>query len=473
MRRSMNVGFVKFATACCVLVLFIAPVPGQTASSLEAEFERVAAVTLESMREQGIRTTGVLKFAVRVGSGEFPPHVGRLNVRLAEKLEVALALANPARKSKVDQQVGVIRNASAVASTIEGANHLTDKGRALLFSKTYPLAWIYDGQAETVPDSLIVGAAELSEDLKQLKIELMLVVKEQPNLQTIASLVVTTGIEELICAGENFSTRALGVRKASEDDYPKEAGNTDLVNVIIDQASEIRHGTSEQARPRQSGIHPLSHNSQSPIRFITLYDGAPQPYEFREGAAYVREPREGQRVEFKVQRASGSNDRLGVLVRVNGENTLYRRTRPNHIASLWMFKSKQSAFRIKGFYVNKSTVEKFRVLSDVESVTRAVDYGADTGMISIVVYPERKTRSPDSISVGSNMQLQAKTTLPAKTMASRNELGGNLFSQLASQNATRGMLAGGDSTRIKSLAIREFERADVPIMATSIRYHGR
>ena len=446
----------------CLLVLLVLVVPAN-GQDLECEFAKIAEKALEQMRSNGIQSTGVLKFAVRVGGGEFPPNLGRLNLRLAEKMEVALALANPTRKSQIDQQVGIVRNASKIADSIDGANHLSEEGRRLLFSKPYPLAWVFKDQSEVVPDSLVVGAAQISDDLTTMDLELMLVKKEGFTLTPLGSISVATDLEDLVDAGESYSTRGIGVREAKV----KPAS----FSSVVKQASNIRHETEENSTPQSTSLHPLGPDSDAPIRFEVLYDGVIQPFEFRNGGAFIKEPHEGQRVTFTVHRKN-NDDRLGVLVRVNGANTLYRRTRPDSRASLWTFKQGAPIFRIKGFYIDKSTIQEFKVLSDPASKNQAVNYGQDAGIIAIAVYTQ-EAEETDYVEVAkSDSDVMSQAKLPETTLASRGELGSSLFAQLSSQNASRGLIAKGESKKINKMGTKKFKRSRYPIMATSIRYYG-
>ena len=127
---------------------------------------REAPAVLKHLRDHGCKTVGVLKFLVR--QGEAPPrdNTGPLNLTLADRLEIALILANPADEK---QQVGIIHNASAVAARLPGANHLTREGRRVLFQGKYPLAW---GRQEVAADAFITGLVELRPDLAEMTVTL-------------------------------------------------------------------------------------------------------------------------------------------------------------------------------------------------------------------------------------------------------------------------------------------------------------
>ena len=70
-----------------------------------------------------------------------------------------------------------------------------------------------------------------------------------------------------------------------------------------------------------------SHPLADPATLVMLeihYDGKPIPLEFRNGKAFVTEPQEGQKVMLILRRTEHAKGRLGVVVKVNGENTLNR-----------------------------------------------------------------------------------------------------------------------------------------------------
>ena len=92
----------------------------QAADDLDKQLLKQAYSVLATLKEKGYNNVGVLKFRVKKGTEPATDRAGTLNLRLSEKLEMALILAN-----KIQDPVGIIRNANKTASTITGANHLT------------------------------------------------------------------------------------------------------------------------------------------------------------------------------------------------------------------------------------------------------------------------------------------------------------------------------------------------------------
>jgi len=434
------------------------------ADDLDTHYQVVARDTLKKLRAASLETTGVLKFSVRIGDGPFPKNLGSLNLRLAEKLEMALVMANPAQESQARNQVGIVSGASDVANSIEGANHLTPEGRKLLFTKPYPLAWVFRNQSSIIPDSLIVGVAQVHADLRKMDIELQLLTKNDLHLQPLATLTVPTDLEDLIDSGESFTTRGIFDDGSVQESRKK-------VELIAKKSLDIRQETTNISQPQADRQHPLVPSSNSPIQFEVWYDGQRQSLEFRNGAAFMKEPREGQKVSFIVTRNEADKKRLGVLVRVNGENTLYRERTPDRRASIWILEPSLTKFSVQGYQLDKGTRQDFRVLSDRESQNRTIDYGRNIGLVSIVVYQERSTSKPILSEDQIDLAVQSQAQLPVRTAPSRGQLGKSLFDQLMDQDGTRGLIAEGES---KAAAINTvtFDRDPTPVMATSIRYYA-
>lgn len=433
-------------------------------NQLEAEYRDQAPKILDTLRGNDIGAVGVLKFSVRIGDGPFPGNVGALNTRLVEKLELALAMANPARKADEGKQVGIVRRASDVAATISGATHLTATGRERLFTKSYPLAWKHRGRTDVVPDAFIVGVAQIQSDLSSMNIEMMLLKKSDLALTPLAKITVPTDLEDLIDSGESFTTRGIFDGGSVKETEAK------TEQVVKKQALLVRAETLGKSTPQNSEKHPLAAASDAPVKFEIWYGNQRQDYEFRDGAAFVKEPQEGQQVILAVRRKGTDKKRYGVLVRVNGENTLYREQTPDAKASLWILEPTLKEFSIRGFQVDNGERQQFRVLSDTESDKRKFDYGRDIGMISISLFEEQTGVTPQLSDEALDLAVQSQARLPDETKDSRGQLGSSLFDQLLTQETTRGLIAEGASEAAKVDTVK-FTPQPTPIMSASVRYY--
>ena len=152
----------------------------------------------------------------------------------------------------------------------------------------------------------------------------------------------------------------------------------------------------------------------------------------------MKEPAEGQQVILSVRRKIAEKKRYGVLVRVNGENTLYRERLPDPKASVWILEPEATEFGIYGFQIDTETRQDFRVLSASDSVERTIDYGRDVGMISVVLFEEQTQPQPIPNDDELDLAIQSQTVLPDETADSRGQLAKSLFDQLPAGDLTQG-----------------------------------
>ncbi len=192
--------------------------------------------------------------------------------------------------------------------------------------------------------------------------------------------------------------------------------------------------------------------------------------EFRGGAAFVPEPREGQKVSFVVRRKGSNRPRLGVVLKVNGESTLRRQKLPDAQCSKWVFEPQLAEFGVYGFQMDDDTAQEFRVLSQAESQAREMDYGEFLGTISISVFGEETVAPAPSPTLladdGEDFAILARGTFPEKTPANL----GALKAQLG-QIASRGLIAEGARVDLK-VDTTKFKSDSLPIMSATIRYYN-
>ena len=122
-----------FAAALPVVLALAAP--AAAAPTLEEALVANAPAVVKRLQAMGCRNVGVLKFLATKDGDKLSDNVGTLNMTLANRLEIALLLANDPKTP-----LGIITNASAVAQRTPGASHLTKDGRLKLFGARYPLA---------------------------------------------------------------------------------------------------------------------------------------------------------------------------------------------------------------------------------------------------------------------------------------------------------------------------------------------
>jgi hypothetical protein len=434
-----------------VAVLLLAAalaVPGRLHAAepppLEEALFRQAPKVIARLQERGCANVGVLKFLVTKDARAFHDNVGTLNHSLARRLELALLLANDPRRP-----VGIVANASAVARRTPGANHLTRAGREKLFEPRYPLAW---GKEEVAPDAFLTGTAAVSKDLKTLTVSLLAFDRKSNRLEQLVDDFAASNLPSRLGEiGESFLLRG-------------GADGGDLK--LVPERQRLEQSLQQAARVReQKATHPAVSRG-APITLEVRYDGKPVAYEVRDGRALIPEPREGQQVEMVLRRDDGK-ERYGTVLKVNGENTLYRQKMPDLECLRWVLDPGDGPVRVRGYQTDAKTVEKFRVLSVSESKERAINYGEDVGTITLTVFRElrEEVKTPDLSEDVAEVAAVGRAELPQAGSENYHALKAKLL-----QEANRGLLGEGEK---ESSAVQhvEFTPDPIPLMSLTIVYY--
>jgi hypothetical protein len=329
--------------------------------TLERQLKDSAPQILTRLRERGIARIGVLKFRVQKPGGRVSDNVGTLNMFLAERLEAALALEDPVAEAG---NIELVRKASQTAQQIPGASHLSEAGRQKLFSRRYPPAW---GAQPMQVDAFLTGVAQFAPDNKSFDLGILAIRPSEPGLELLLPpvKVATTGaiLHEI---GESFQVRSIF-------DSPEPTHLAEL---------------ARQVRESPEQCFPLSHDPVVVLRIF--YDRQPVTLTFRDGQAWIPEPSAGQKVTFELERLDRADFALGVVLKVNGENTLYCERMRDLDCSKWVLTRDKPKGSLRGFQMrDHQQAKEFRVASAEESKNLEVYYGEDVGTISMVVFREQ------------------------------------------------------------------------------------
>jgi hypothetical protein len=394
------------------------------------------------LKEHGSKNVGVLKFRVKKGDAAASDHVGPLNLNLAGRLEIALVLANDLK-----EPLGIIRNADAIAATLPGANHLTKPGRQALFRGRYPLAW---GDAQVKPDAFLTGVAVISPDQKQMTVGIMAFGKDGEKIDNVAQFTASTDAPTLAEAGESFLIR--GAFDAGQAEEVREKVVASVVKV--------------RASPATTPLRDPS----APVALEIRYDGKPVPLEIRNGQAEVREPIADQKVTFVLRKVDKTPDKYGMVLLVNGVNTLYKeQTAPLH-AGKWVLGPDQREALISGYQTGANSAEEFRVLSSAESTTNAVHYGPAVGTITLVVFREKKAAAapPPLDDEGEDLAALSRGVLPPEPPKTLAALKFRLR-EGAGLGTSRGLIVEGENIGAATRTV-EFQAEATPVMSATITY---
>lgn len=418
-----------------------APAPADTRpGSLDEELLRQAPQILKLLHDKGYKNVGVLKFRVlRPGDGAASDNVGTLNQTLASRLELALTLADEDKNP-----LGIVRDASIVASLIPKANHLLKDGRKVLFAPKYPLAW---GDDPVKVDVFLIGGALLSSDLRRMSVQFRTFGKDgavsllgedgQP-------FFVNCDPGLLIEAGESFLVR--GGLKGDGPLAPARA---------IDAAVALRN---------QQVVSPLL-DREAPVKLEVRYDGTVVPVRFQDGRFQVPEPKAGQKVSFAIRRQPGIDDRLGVVLKVNGQSTLSRERLSDFRCRKWVLEPGVASLTVDRIRTDrKDDPGDLALLAVPPSKADEVRYTPDIGTLSLIVF--REAKGPSAARAAADLAVLEGGGFPEDQASNLAALKEQLRKGATSENAARGLAAPakeGDEPKEAT-----FKADPTPVMALTI-----
>jgi hypothetical protein len=427
------------------------PAPAQAPQTIHQALLKQAPKVLTYLREHNARTVGVLKFLVQEGDGRPGDRVGLLNLTLADRTEIALALAVPYKQIDTKDCPGILRRASEGAAGVPGANHLTAEGREILFRGEYSLAY-GDPKAKVKADAFITGEVRLSPDLKRMTVALRGFHKGGKGLDEIARFTVDSDVGSLVEGGAAYS---LGKGRGGMEE-------------IATRSVKIK-------KAGKAAAHPLF-AADSPVALEVLYDGVPQKVVLGDnGEARVAEPRENQKVAFRIRRREGETGTLAVVLLVNGVNTLFQERKVPDQCAKWILPAGEKELLIQGFQLNDKKLVPIEVLSRADSKPQEVYYGHDVGLVSLVVYREQGGTVPAPLNGPSDNELAIKAAevpekLPPNLFALRAQL---RSSGVRSLDRSRGVFVPGKQQFDAPLKMVPFRTDATPVMGVTLRYYAR
>jgi hypothetical protein len=424
--------------------------PVVRADEIDQKLLEHAPDVLSYLRGKGHKSVGVLKFRAKKGRELASDNVGTLNMTLANRLEIALALAN---SSDAKLQVALARNASAVAASLPGANHLNQEGRARLFEAKYPPAW---GKDDVTPDAFVTGVAVVSDDLREMTVALLGFDRQSQTLERIGTpFTASTDALALSELGESYLLRGAF-----------DHGNLELARAkAVESAAEVKLTAS---------AFPLN-DPNVPATLEARYDERPVPIDVRDGKGFLPEPQPGQRVSFAIKRTAKASDRLAVVLKVNGENTLFREKLPDLQCRKWILEPNGQPILVRGYQRSAQDAEEFRVASHEESKANEVRYGDDVGTVTITVFAEKPGKSPPSdlpSDTAEDLAALTRGIVPEQTPLNLAALKHQLRDDASFDNRSRGLILSGAQTLQATRFVR-FTAEPVPVMSVTITYYKR
>jgi hypothetical protein len=448
-----------FRPALAILALVVAaPLARAAGDPLDEALLERAPKILGELKKRGFTNIGVVKFLVRHGEMDASDDVGDLNLTLANKLEVALILAND------DDKFGVIDKASeqVVREKLLGANHLSEPGRQAFFVRKYELAWSRD---KVDASGFLTALATFAPDLSRLTLQVQVFDKTGRLEELTGTIAAPTAPELLAQAGFSYAL-APARQKALVAGEPPPAREV--------QKQEIVERVARSAEPMaREADAPLA---DCPIKLTLLYNGKPVSVSHMT----VAEPKATDRVEFTLENPTDGT--YAVVLLVNGENTLYQERTAPAACRKWVLGPKMSV-TIKGYQVGQDRVAPFTVLPPEEPLPDAVRYGDHAGTFRLVVFHGKMTDANPADNMAISDAKDSAALALSRTRGGTRPAGVKPQALKALQADLRGRL-GVDGARgyvVKSGATETFATRSVyfvpspelPVADISLRYAGK
>ena len=202
------------------------------------------------------------------------------------------------------------------------------------------------------------------------------------------------------------------------------------------------------------------------MTLTAFYDGKQAAIEYRDGKAFLPEPREGQKVVFGLAR-DGTKERYGIVLKVNGENKLYRQKLADVQCWRWIMDPGDGPYKIPGFPEDDKTTEECRVASAVESKAHEINYGADVGTVTLTVFRERKGKPKPADITDDGAALAAVTKGRCRGEKAKNY---NALKAQLLEEANRGLIVEGSPVNNPVQRVM-FEPDPVPAISVTLVYY--
>ncbi len=314
------------------------------ADRLDAQLNQTMPLLVDQLKKK-YKNVGVLRFRV-ADAGQPESFASPLAGRMAERVETLLVLHAGENESKA---LGVIHNAGVTAARAKIHSwYASVANRKKLFDLSYPLAW---GTKEVKADVFLTGKVEISKDRSQSTVTLEYFDKSNPEkLQRLATIRQKT---------DRFVLRDLGysyvLSRSSKDKLRVAKRSSEELDEYVAQQVQVNqqqnnHSQQQQGQPEPKNIGGIEFTmlvNQSPVqprRSVSQND--PVRYE-------VTSPEVGAKVAFRLRNTT-KDKTLGVVLRLNGLNTINEQTNDPESAMKWVIEPGKS-YLLNGFYeVNTS-----------------------------------------------------------------------------------------------------------------------
>jgi hypothetical protein len=349
---------------------------------------------LEDLNKHGYKNVGVLKFQVQkdnersdVPKGAPSFSVGRLNTMMATRLENALI-----RQMTEANQIGITRGASAVAaSKNKGSTYTTASGRRDLFTHKYPLIV---GTKDAAVDAFLTGLVVVDFRTGITTVIVRAFDRKSDTLREVTRLRENTDRSLLTDMNLNYSIVRREIKGAGGKTEPKDVAYLKGKNGarIVLRGDSQPPADDDDPKPADTTKPPVEKpigeektpgvSFDSLLKFRVFYDDQFVEPDVNNAIA---PPRKDQKVHFLVQ----STKRIGMVLRVNGVNTLNEEKDARQVGeySMWVLEPGRE-YIIRGYYPDRAKVKPFKVVGVNEVEKSEMGDESKWGKIEIDLFTE-------------------------------------------------------------------------------------
>jgi hypothetical protein len=319
------------------------------ADNLDVGIHKNAAKIMDEVKKAGWKNVGVLKFMMQKDEAKPSLAFGEFNTTMANRLENALILVNDERNP-----VNITSNSGAVlAKSGIKSSYVNQATARKLFDLKYPLAW---GNQTVNVDAFLTGVVHMHLDGPKkgtTTVHIKAIDKKSATPRELLAFDVKTDRDILSDTQSTFALRKATVTRIQKRQlFGDQAENEANQEAVQDagQADQNSQGDVTQAADQTPVNQP---DFSQYLTFKVLYNGQPAPGD----SMHIAKPQLGQNIEFFMR----ANERVAVVVRVNGLNTLRMEKDKGNAQeySMWVLEPNQD-YKIRGFYPDAQTVLAFK-----------------------------------------------------------------------------------------------------------------
>jgi hypothetical protein len=433
---------------------------------------------LEDLKAKGYKNVGVLKFLARNEGSAWRDNLGPINRTLADRLELALLVS-----LKPADGMGILFRASDVipATGNPRATHRSEEGRAEFFAfDPSPFSFPWNTKQKVQPDAFLTGEATLSADLQRMTVKLQVFGNKAPDkLKMVDVCEFTAAVDPrtLTEAGVSF----VGAR--GPFDKPIDPGQ--FTAQVVKDAPKL-DDSAETWQKRADAL--LVEMKDLPIKVELLYSGQPIAIEanpFRPPAERdnvllrCREPLAREKVAFLL--TNKGNETFGVVLKVNGQNTIFREEKSPIDCFKWILEPGKSV-KVAAFQLDNQKTMSFEVKSEAESRQEEMKYGDNAGTFSLTVFRAAKSEADKEIvkeeakasdlttAMISRGTEQLTSRIAASDLASFQGELAKLTQKAEDAKGSRGVIGAGKEG-VNAVMDVKFSAVPRPAFSATIRYY--